>query len=251
MEEKDPFGKSKKELGAKMDFGKNRLGLVLNGFARALYAVGEVGTYGAKEYSPGSWAHVPDPINRYTDAMYRHLMDEARGEEYDPGSNLLHAAHAAWNALARLQKILEQEEEKEDMTLPILCIDFDGVIHSYKSGWKGIDVISDAPVSVEKYSLPIYSHSETSIDWLKELIKSEKFQVCIFSSRNRSAIGVQVMKEWLLKYGMTKVELDQIRFPIHKPAAFLTIDDRATTFTGRFFTAEELLSFEVWNKVEI
>lgn len=31
------------------------------------------------------------------------------------------------------------------MGKPILCLDFDGVIHSYASGWKGADVIPDPP----------------------------------------------------------------------------------------------------------
>src|SRR5882672_3079773 len=32
-----------------------------------------------------------------------------------------------------------------NMRKPILCLDFDGVLHSYSSGWKGADVIPDAP----------------------------------------------------------------------------------------------------------
>jgi hypothetical protein len=32
------------------------------------------------------------------------------------------------------------------MAKPILSLDFDGVIHSYTSGWKGADVIADPPV---------------------------------------------------------------------------------------------------------
>jgi hypothetical protein len=32
------------------------------------------------------------------------------------------------------------------MRKPILCLDFDGVLHSYTSGWKGAAVIPDPPV---------------------------------------------------------------------------------------------------------
>lgn len=96
------------EPGAKLDVGKNRLGLVLYGFARALEAVGRVGTFGADKYSPDGWVSVPDGVNRYTDALYRHLLAEAR-EDLDDESGLLHAAHAAWNALARLDLMLRDK----------------------------------------------------------------------------------------------------------------------------------------------
>ena len=42
--ETDPDGKRPNEAGAKLDAGKNRLGLVLCGFSRALQEVGKVGT---------------------------------------------------------------------------------------------------------------------------------------------------------------------------------------------------------------
>lgn len=108
--EVDPNGKAANEPGAKLDAGKCRLGLVLNGFAQALKAVGDVGTYGALKYSDNGWMKVPDGEPRYTDALYRHLLTEASGEVRDGDTGLHHAAHAAWNALARLELILRLEK---------------------------------------------------------------------------------------------------------------------------------------------
>lgn len=106
--ETDPTGRAAHEAGAKFDEGKNRLGLVFEGFSRALQAVGDVGTYGANKYTANGWIDVPDGVNRYTDAMYRHLMKEASGEQRDGDTEFLHAAHAAWNALARLDLMLRE-----------------------------------------------------------------------------------------------------------------------------------------------
>lgn len=106
MAERDPLGRDAHQAGAKLDAGKNRLGLVLLSFARALDAVGQVGTYGANKYTDNGWVDVPDGVNRYTDAMLRHLLKEAVGESHDPDTDLLHAAHTAWNALARLDLML-------------------------------------------------------------------------------------------------------------------------------------------------
>lgn len=106
MNESDPNGKQAHEAGAKLDHGKNRMGLVLGGFARALEEVGRVGTFGANKYTSNGWVSVPNGVERYTDAMYRHLMKEAQGEVIDPDSKTYHAAQAAWNALARLDLML-------------------------------------------------------------------------------------------------------------------------------------------------
>lgn len=103
--EVDPHGKDPHEPGAKLDAGKNRVGLMVSDFPRALEAVSEVATYGANKYTEHGWVSVPNGIDRYTDAMHRHLLAEARGEKFDAESGLEHAAMAAWNALARLELI--------------------------------------------------------------------------------------------------------------------------------------------------
>ena len=49
---------------------------------------------------------VPDGIDRYTDALYRHLMAYARDDLRDKDSGLLHLSHACWNMLAILDLTL-------------------------------------------------------------------------------------------------------------------------------------------------
>lgn len=110
--EYDPTGKQAGEAGAKLDAGKARIGLVLSGFSRALAEVSKVGTFGAAKYCDDGWVAVPNGQSRYTDALFRHLLAEGRGEGRDPDSGLLHAAHAAWNALARLDLFLREQESK-------------------------------------------------------------------------------------------------------------------------------------------
>jgi hypothetical protein len=103
-QEADPNGKSAHDHGSKLDAGKPDCSLLLL-FGRALTEVAEVGTFGAAKYTRGGWIGVPDGINRYTAALMRHVLKEQR-EKLDSDSGLLHAAHAAWNALARLEMIL-------------------------------------------------------------------------------------------------------------------------------------------------
>lgn len=106
--EKDPLGKNQNEAGAKVDAGKPRVHLVLGGFSKALLEVSRVGTFGASKYTDNGWKEVPQGLSRYTDAMLRHYMYEASGEQYDEESGLLHAAHLAWNSLARLEFLLNE-----------------------------------------------------------------------------------------------------------------------------------------------
>lgn len=116
MEERDPNGIAPDQVGAKLDAGKSRMSLVIHGFARALKLVGEVGTYGAEKYSPNGWELVPNGVERYCDALYRHMLDYAISESADRGSGLPHLAHAAWNALAVLElweRACEAEAEAE------------------------------------------------------------------------------------------------------------------------------------------
>lgn len=71
------------------------------------------------------------------------------------------------------------------MGKPILSIDFDGVIHSYKSGWKGAHVIPDPPVPGAIAALFRYLEAG--------------FDVAIFSSRSKSLRGRWAMQRWLAK----------------------------------------------------
>lgn len=101
-QEADPTGRKASDPGAKLDDGKIMTSLLLD-FNKAILAVAEVATIGAKKYSRGGWREVPDGYNRYTDAMLRHLFADGDYDDGKGGTNLLHDAQVAWNALARLQ----------------------------------------------------------------------------------------------------------------------------------------------------
>ncbi len=95
--------------GFKDDSEKPRCSLVLGDFSKALLRVSEVGTLGAIKYDDSNWLFVPNATQRYDDAMLRHWLAEKSGKDNDEETGLEHAAHTAWNALARLELILRNK----------------------------------------------------------------------------------------------------------------------------------------------
>jgi hypothetical protein len=132
------------------------------------------------------------------------------------------------------------------MGKPILCVDFDGVVHSYTSGWKGATVIPDPPVA-------------GSLQWLWKA--TEFWDVQIYSSRSKDSAAVAAMKAWMINHAALVFDGEDhpmrnggggypIGFVHEKPSAFLTIDDRAICFEGDWseLDAADLLNFKPWNK---
>ena len=128
------------------------------------------------------------------------------------------------------------------MKKPILLVDFDGVIHSYTSGWAGADAILDGPVPGAFQFL----YAATAV-----------FDVNIYSSRSSQAGGIRAMRQWFDHFApkdpdshlmSPKWWRNDLSFPTQKPAAFLTIDDRAFCFQGVWPDLDELRRFKPWNK---
>lgn len=136
------------------------------------------------------------------------------------------------------------------MNKPILCLDFDGVLHSYTSGWKGADVVPDPP-------------TKGAIEFLARAVK--EFDVQIFSSRSHQPGGMDAMKAWLRMHVTRHYDcefhhgaardfdramalLEAVKFATEKPAALVMIDDRALCFDGSWPRISDLLAFKPWNK---
>ncbi len=120
------------------------------------------------------------------------------------------------------------------MSKPILCVDFDGVIHSYASGWQGAENLPDPPVP-------------GAIEWLDTII--EDFDVAVCSTRAATDEGREAIREYLLRHGLSEAVVSAIRIEAGKPPALLYIDDRGWRFTGdNFPTADEIHKARPWWK---
>jgi len=160
---------------------------------------------------------------------------------------------------------------------PLICLDFDGVLHSYTSGWQGSGVVTDGPVP-------------GAVDWLLGCLSHNNVQLAVYSSRSGSLRGRRAMKSAIRRWGaahfnaegyeshqtwdrnfemwlaagyhpgmdMPAVEADEagrwlvrsLGWPWFKPPALVTIDDRAVRFEGDWsaMDVDELLAMKPWMK---
>ena len=95
--------------GTKYDNGKLRLAEMIIDFKIPMEELCKVWEFGANKYEKSNWKKLQNPVDRYTNAMLRHLLAEETNL-VDDESKLLHAAHIAFNALARLYFIVRNKD---------------------------------------------------------------------------------------------------------------------------------------------
>jgi hypothetical protein len=127
---------------------------------------------------------------------------------------------------------------------PTIVIGFDSTLAQFEKGFQAIDICAEPP-------------TPGAMQFLWDV--SQHFDVAIFSHRSRQLSGRLAMQEWLREYmtpwmagqglGILAEDfLANIKWPIHKPPAFLSIDARAMMFTGIWPEIDTLRHFKPWNK---
>lgn len=113
-----------------------------------------------------------------------------------------------------------------------VVFDFDGVIHSYTSGWQGATVIPDKPVpGIEKALNEIHNAG---------------YEIVVVSTRCVEVLGVVAVETWLKQNNLWQY-IDKICK--EKPPAIVYIDDRAICFDGHPETLlAKINSFVPWYK---
>ena len=113
-----------------------------------------------------------------------------------------------------------------------VVFDFDGVIHSYRSGWQGETIIPDPPV-----------------DGIAEAISNIRaagYEVIVVSTRCAVPCGRIAVARWLDANG---IKVDGVQET--KPPAVAYIDDRAICFDGNAQTLlTKIVNFVQWNHTE-
>lgn len=116
------------------------------------------------------------------------------------------------------------------MKIQTVVFDFDGVIHSYTSGWQGNAIANDPPVEGMREAIAE--------------IRAAGFKVVVVSTRCSSHLGHVAVVSYLDNHD---IEVDDV--VAHKPPAIVYIDDRAICFDGNPTTLlGKIKSFKPWNK---
>lgn len=109
-----------------------------------------------------------------------------------------------------------------------VVFDFDGVIHSYRSGWKGMWCIPDPPVEGIKEAI--------------EEIRAEGYEVVVVSTRCSDPNGKVAVENYLHDCGII---VDRVM--MEKPPAIVYVDDRAICFDGDAAgLKDKIKNFKTW-----
>jgi hypothetical protein len=93
-----------------------------------------------------------------------------------------------------------------------VCLDFDGVLHSYRSGWRGVEIIPDPPIHGTREAI---------------IRLRQQYRVVIYSARCRTKEGRLAVENWLRAHD---IHVDDVCD--YKPPALVYVDDRAICFRG-------------------
>ena len=115
---------------------------------------------------------------------------------------------------------------------PTVVFDFDGVIHSYTSGWKGVDNIPDPPVPGIREAIA--------------KIRDAGYRVVVVSTRCSERDGLMAIHKFMNE---NNILVDDIS--AHKPPALVYIDDRALCFDGHpEMLLNKIQEFKPWYQKE-
>jgi hypothetical protein len=103
-------------------------------------------------------------------------------------------------------------DEAEMQTPIVVAVDFDGVMHSYTSGWTGHEPVDPPEPGARDF-----------VQWLL----AQGLEIVVVSARAAAPGGAQAIRDWLALHGFPP-----LRVTDQKVRAAAYIDDRAVPYVG-------------------
>ena len=197
-----------KHKGLRFNTGKKRFDLV---HAWAHEQMVDVLTVGANKYAERNWERGMAWSNVIA-SLKRHLNAIEKGEDFDPETTLLHAAHIACNAhfLTAYYKIYPQGDDRPHkyLQIPKIGLDIDEVLCDWVGDWTNYRGL-ETPTSwyFDRGLLEEFDRmkKEGTLDdfylGLNPLIKPEDIPFephCYITSR---PVDTKITEQWLAKHG--------------------------------------------------